>query len=109
MPLTEYTLTFTPLPEVPESFANGPAAQAKSRTFVAGAWGTVRPAEPAVAAGVPPVRLVTRIGIAAQVPCQLSHSRRYTSVSATAEALVNDTDSCPVHVAPDASLDRVTV
>ena len=60
------------------------------------------------ASGVPPVRLVTRIGIAAQVPCQLSHSRRYTSVSATAEALVNDTDSCPVHVAPDASLDRVT-
>ena len=53
MPLTEYTLTFTPLPEVPESFANGPAAQAKSRTFVAVAWVTVRPAEPAVSTEVP--------------------------------------------------------
>src|SRR5262245_40215274 len=53
MPLTEYTLTRTPAPEVPEIFRNGPAAQANSRTLVAVARVTVRPAVPGVSTEVP--------------------------------------------------------
>jgi hypothetical protein len=58
-------------------------------------------------AGWPPVRLVTVTGVLGQEPWALSHRRRYTSVSGTAEALVKETDSCPVQVPPVASLVRV--
>src|SRR4051794_3510698 len=50
---TEYTLTRTPPGEVPETFRNGPAPQAKSRTLVAVARVTVRPDEPGVSTEVP--------------------------------------------------------
>ncbi|OLB64427.1 MAG: hypothetical protein AUI10_11085 [Actinobacteria bacterium 13_2_20CM_2_72_6] len=53
MPLTEYTLTRTPAPDVAEIFRNGPAPQANSRTFVAVARVTVRPDEPGVSTDVP--------------------------------------------------------
>src|SRR5439155_18780546 len=62
------------------------------------------------APAVPPVTLDTVIGVLdGQVPWKLSHSRRYTSVSATGEALTKLTLSCPVQVKPAASLVRFTV
>jgi hypothetical protein len=58
---------------------------------------------------VPPVTPVTVIGVLGQLPCALSHSRRYTSESGVAEALVNETLSWPVQDAPEASLVSETV
>lgn len=53
MPETEQTFTGTPAAEVPDILLNGPAAQAKSRTWPAVAVVTVRPLEPGVSVDVP--------------------------------------------------------
>src|SRR5436309_2715578 len=62
------------------------------------------------APAVPPVTLVTEIGVLdGQLPCALSHRRRYTSASGVAAALVNVTLSWPAQLAPVALLVRLTV